>query len=104
MLFIRVALVILTSCIKDPDSLLLMEDGALVHKEAVATHWRQAHCIKILKWPTNSPDLKSYRKQLEDCERPHLKLDSIKEYRGIGQNHSTDMERHKSRDEKCSCC
>ena len=38
----------------DPHSLLLMEDGASVHKGTSATHWRQTHGKKILKLPTNS--------------------------------------------------
>ena len=33
----------------DLDSLLLMEDGALVHRGAVTTCWRQIHDIQIVK-------------------------------------------------------
>ena len=37
--------------------LLLMEDGAPVHRGKLPELWRQAHGIQKLQWPANSPDL-----------------------------------------------
>lgn len=37
--------------------LLLMEDGAPVHRAKLSGLWRQAHGIQKLQWPANSPDL-----------------------------------------------
>lgn len=37
--------------------LTLMEDGAPVHRSRYPDHWRQAHGIKKMNWPSNSPDL-----------------------------------------------
>ena len=39
------------------ENLILMEDGAPVHRSKYAESWRMAHGIKKLKWPANSPDL-----------------------------------------------
>ncbi|CAA9501973.1 MAG: hypothetical protein AVDCRST_MAG96-2018 [uncultured Segetibacter sp.] len=40
-----------------PNNLILMEDGAPVHRSAYSNLWREAHGIKKLQWPPNSPDL-----------------------------------------------
>ena len=40
-----------------PKSLILMEDGTTVHRCKESSDWRQAHGIRKLSWPTNSPDL-----------------------------------------------
>lgn len=41
----------------DPQSLFLMEDGAPVHRSKLPQQWREAHKIKKITWPANSPDL-----------------------------------------------
>ena len=41
----------------DPQSLLLMEDGTLVHRSTLPKQWREAHKMTKITWPTNSPDL-----------------------------------------------
>ena len=41
----------------DPQSLFLMEDGALVHHSNFSKQWQEAHKIRKITWPTNSPDL-----------------------------------------------
>jgi transposase len=38
-------------------SLILMEGGALVHHSNAPKLWREAHAMKKLQWPANSPDL-----------------------------------------------
>lgn len=40
-----------------PQTLILMEDGAPVHRSKESSDWRQAHGIRKLLWPANSPDL-----------------------------------------------
>ena len=40
-----------------PETLTLMEDGAPVHRSKESSNWRQAHGIRKLSWPANSPDL-----------------------------------------------
>ena len=37
--------------------LILMEDGALVHRSKLRKDWKQAHGIQKLVWLPNSPDL-----------------------------------------------
>lgn len=39
------------------ETLILMEDGAPVHRSKEASEWRQAHGMRKLLWPANSPDL-----------------------------------------------
>ena len=39
------------------EELTLMEDGAPVHRSKYSKNWRQAHSMKKLVWPANSPDL-----------------------------------------------
>jgi hypothetical protein len=34
-----------------------MEDSALVHRALLPNQWREAHGMKKLAWPANSPDL-----------------------------------------------
>lgn len=41
----------------NPQSLHLMEDGAPVHRSTLPKQWREAHKIKKITWPANSPDL-----------------------------------------------
>ena len=41
----------------DPDNLILMEDGAPVHRSILSSAWRHMHGMKKLQWPANSPDL-----------------------------------------------
>lgn len=42
---------------KDRSRLILMEDGAPVHRSKLPRLWREAHGISKLDWPPNSPDL-----------------------------------------------
>ena len=39
------------------ETLTVMEDGAPVHRSKESSNWRQAHGIRKLSWPANSPDL-----------------------------------------------
>ena len=41
----------------DLDNLILMEDGAPMHRSVLSSAWRHAHSMKKLQWPANSPDL-----------------------------------------------
>ena len=41
------------------DNDLFVEDGASMHPAHISRQWRQAHGIRMLQWPTNSPDLNS---------------------------------------------
>ena len=41
----------------DARRLVLMEDGALVHRSKAPATWRVNHNIEKLVWPANSPDL-----------------------------------------------
>ena len=41
----------------DPQSLFLMEDGALMHRSNLPKQWREAHTIRKITWLANSPDL-----------------------------------------------
>ena len=41
----------------DPQSLLLMEDGAPVHRSTLPKQWQEAHKMTKITWPANSPDL-----------------------------------------------
>ena len=40
-----------------PKELTLMEDGAPLYQSKYSKSWRQAHSMKKLVWPANSPDL-----------------------------------------------
>ena len=41
------------------DQLTLMEDRAPIHRSRYPNHWREAHGMKKMNWPPNSPDLNS---------------------------------------------
>lgn len=41
----------------DREQMILMEDGAPVHRSLLPLQWREAHGVKKLNWPANSPDL-----------------------------------------------
>ena len=41
----------------DPDNLILMEDGAPMHRNVLSSAWRHVHGMKKLQWLANSPDL-----------------------------------------------
>ena len=42
-----------------PHELILMEDGVAIHQSKLLENWRQAHGMKKLIWPPNSPNLNS---------------------------------------------
>ena len=39
------------------NTLVLMEDGAPVHRSVLAKEWRQRRGLEKMDWPSNSPDL-----------------------------------------------
>ena len=41
----------------DPQILFLLEDGVPVHCSNLPKQWQEAHKIRKITWPTNSPDL-----------------------------------------------
>jgi hypothetical protein len=41
----------------NPSGVILMEDGAPIHRSKLSTTWRELRMINKLEWPTNSPDL-----------------------------------------------
>ena len=41
----------------NPEELILMEDGAPVHRSNLPKQWREAIGLTKLTWPANSPDL-----------------------------------------------
>ena len=65
------------------ECLILMEDGAPVHRSTIPKLWREDIGIKKLKWPANSPDLnplenlsEQYKDQvqLKNCPRNKDKM------------------------------
>lgn len=67
-----------------PQDLTLMEDGAPVHRSVLPKLWRQAHGIKKLNWPANSPDLnpienlwKIVKDGVQNKSRPHNKEELV---------------------------
>ena len=58
----------------EPEELTLMKDGALVHQSKYSKSWRQAHSMKKLVYPANSPYLnpiKNLWKIVKDLLRHH---------------------------------
>lgn len=65
-----------------PEQLVLMEDGAPVHRGKLPKLWRQAHGIPKLDWPPNSPDLNPIEnmwKIMKDLLRYHKKPNNTQE-------------------------
>ena len=57
-----------------PHHLILMKDGALVHRSKLAQQWRIAYGIQKLNWPPNSLDLNPIEnlwKLVKDLLRHH---------------------------------
>ena len=67
----------------DPQSLFLMEDGATLHRSNLPKQWREAHKIRKIIWPANSPDAESHRECLDDSKRLCTKGDQAKQQRQI---------------------
>nr|PNR50627.1 hypothetical protein PHYPA_009813 [Physcomitrium patens] len=68
----------------DTEQLILMEDGAPVHRSSLPLQWRHAHGIEKLFWPANSPDLNPIenvwmvvKDLLKHHSRPNSKLEMI---------------------------
>lgn len=67
-----------------PEDIILMEDGAPVHRSKLPELWREAHGIKKLNWPANSPDLnpienlwKIVKDNVQNTSRPHNKEELV---------------------------
>jgi hypothetical protein len=70
----------------EPNNLILMEDGAPIHRSKVPDLWRRAHGIRKMQWPPNSPDLnpienvwKIVKHLLKSHRRPHDKEEMIQQ-------------------------
>lgn len=56
------------------ECLILMEDGALVHRSTFAKLWKEEVGIRKLKWPADSPDLNPLENLWKQCkERVQIK-------------------------------
>ena len=72
------------------EQLILMEDGAPVHRSLLPLKWRQAHGVKKLNWPANSPDLnpienvwKIVKDLLRHRGRPRNKEDTVQTIQSV---------------------
>ena len=74
----------------DPKQLILMEDGAPVHRSSLPLQWRCAHGIEKLFWPANSLDLNPIenvwmvvKDLLKHHSRPNNKLEMIEKIQSV---------------------
>nr|PNR48331.1 hypothetical protein PHYPA_012807 [Physcomitrium patens] len=74
----------------DLEQLILMEDGAPVHRSSLPLQWRCAHGIEKLFWPANSPDLNPIenvwmvvKDLLKHHSRPNSKLEMIEKIQSV---------------------
>nr|PNR53536.1 hypothetical protein PHYPA_007211 [Physcomitrium patens] len=70
--------------------LVLMEDGAPVHRSLLPLQWRRVHGIEKLFWPANSPDLNPIenvwmvvKDLLKHHSRPNSKLEMIEKIQSV---------------------
>lgn len=49
--------------------IILIENGAPIHRNKLVLQWRVAYGIKKLDWPLNSSELNPIENIMENCQR-----------------------------------